>query len=175
MLHKSNIAFEEYSLDEKEYAADMMKRLKDAGYAGKIYLPAIFENDTFLLHPTSEHNDSTLLTVIQQIISQKKFYETPPVENKKEAGHSVIQKENADCDFEITHKYLVCANFKDKESAETFKNRLIRDGYAHADVLFYKDFFRVYALPVFEHENELELLNRLRERYRETYLLKMEN
>ena len=173
-LHKNNIAFEEYSLDEKEYGAEMLKRLKNADYTGKIYLPAIFENDTVLLHPTPEHNDSTLLFVIQQIISQKKNYETLPIENKTEIDH-VINKENVDCDFEITHKYLVCTNFKDKESAETFKKELVQDGYAHADIIFYKGFFRVYVSPVFENENELELLNQLRKKYKGAYLLKTEN
>ncbi len=173
-LNKNGIAFEEYSLEEKEYAVNMTKRLKNIGYTNNIYLPVIFENDSILIHPTTEHNDSTLFFIIQQIISKKNLYEMLPDGNRKEADHSPINKENTDCDFETSNKYLVCANFKDEKGAEKFKNTLMLDGYPHADIFFYKGFFRVYALPVFDNENELELLNQLKKKYRGAYLLKSE-
>lgn len=171
-LQKNKIAFDECSLNEKECAVTMMKKLKKVGYTGKIYLPVIIENDESLVYPIDEHkhNDSTLLFVIQNIVSQKDFYETDSIGNTKENGQPV-DKENTDCDFETSYKYLVCANFKDQKEAERFKETLITDGYSHADVLFYKNLFRVYAIQVFENENELELVKKLQEKYKGTYLL----
>ena len=74
MLQKNGIAFREFSLDDQAYATEMLKKLKSAGYADRIHLPVIFEDDTLVLHPVTPHNDSTLYFVIQKIIAEKESY-----------------------------------------------------------------------------------------------------
>ena len=74
MLHRNSIVFHNLSLDDKENAAEMLKKLKSAEYTGAIHLPVIFEDDSILLHPTAPHNDSTLFFLIEQIIAQKHLY-----------------------------------------------------------------------------------------------------
>ena len=100
MLQKNGIAFEEFSLDDKANADEMLKRIKAAGYKGQIHLPVIFENDSTLLHPQSPHNDSTLYFLIQKIISEKQSYtsgstktETVSQQNEKD-GDCVVDIEN---------------------------------------------------------------------------------
>ena len=74
MLQKNHIAFREFPLEERTNGAEMMKKLKAAGYADRIYLPVIFEDDSLILHPKIPHNDSTLYFVIQKIVAEKEFY-----------------------------------------------------------------------------------------------------
>ena len=71
MLQKNSIAFRNLPLEEKENAAEMLEKLKKAGYTGQIHLPVIFENDTILLYPSVPHNDSTLYFVVEKIVTQK--------------------------------------------------------------------------------------------------------
>ena len=74
MLQKNGIAFHDFSLDDQANAAEMLKKLKSAGYTEPIHLPVIFEDDTILLYPKVPHNDSTLFFVIEKIIAEKQFY-----------------------------------------------------------------------------------------------------
>ena len=90
MLQKNGIAFREFPLEDQATGAEMLKKLKSAGYTGRIYLPVIFEDDTVVLHPKAPHNDSTLYFVIQKIIAEKEFYasdsipaEMPPSNEEK--------------------------------------------------------------------------------------------
>ena len=71
MLQKNGIAFREFPLEDPANAAEMLKKLKSAGYTGRIHLPVIFENESLVLHPTAPHNDSTLYWVIQKIVAEK--------------------------------------------------------------------------------------------------------
>jgi len=74
MLQKNGIAFRDFSLDEQANGTEMLKKIKSAGYTGKIHLPVIFENDTILLHPKLPYNDSTLFFVVEKIIAKKQLY-----------------------------------------------------------------------------------------------------
>ena len=74
MLQKNGIAFREFPLEDNANGAEMLKKLKSAGYSGPIYLPVIFENDTLVLHPVELNNDSTLFFVLQKIITEKASY-----------------------------------------------------------------------------------------------------
>lgn len=172
VLQKNGIAFNEFSLDEKSNSILMLKKLKEAGFTDKIYLPVIFENDTVLIHPTAIHTDSTLYFILEEIISQKALYQT---KTGKEKELQSITKDEADCDFETAKQYLVSNNFENKDAAEKWKKALIEEGYPHADIIFYKNFYRVYLFLVFEHENEVDLLNQSQKKFHGAYLLKMED
>ena len=101
MLQKNGIAFREFPLDDQATGAEMLKKLKSAGYADKIYLPVIFEDDTVVLHPKVPHNDSTLYVVIQKIIAEKESYasDSGPMEimpsSDEEDGDCVMTMEVA--------------------------------------------------------------------------------
>lgn len=170
MLQRNGIAFQNLSLEEKANAIEMQQKLKDTHYHAAIYLPVIFENDTVLIYPQAEHNDSTLFFVIQNIISRKDLY--APTSTEINAEH--VNKDNTDCDYKEMNRYLVCANFKESKDAENFRNVLASNGYPHAGVIFYKDYYRVYATMIYENENELILLNEIKQQYRGTYLLVIE-
>ena len=171
-LNKNGISFSEFSLEEKENAIMMLEKLKNINYTGKINLPVIIENDSILLYPQENHNDSTLFFVVKDIIANKAAY----TEQQQQKNEDVVTENlnDADCDFNSSYQYLVCANFNEKEDAEKFKNILLNDGYQHADILFYKKLYRVYAMQVFEYENELYYLQELRKKYRGAYLLNTE-
>ena len=105
-LQKNNIAFREFSLEEQANAAEMMKKLKAAGYADRIYLPVIFEDDSLVLHPKMPHNDSTLYFVIQKIVAEKESYaSSKPVETLRATSlhpsneTPALVEEEGDCDI----------------------------------------------------------------------------
>ena len=78
MLQKKGIVFRDFSLDDQANAAEMLKKVKSAGYTAQIHLPVIVEDDSVLLHPKLPHNDSTLFFVVEKIIAQKQFYSSNP-------------------------------------------------------------------------------------------------
>ncbi len=170
VLQKNKIAFVAFSLEEKENAIEMQRRLNKANHHAAIYLPVIFENDSVLLHPQGAHNDSTLFFTLQKIISNKTDYVSDTI-SQQHNRIEYTERGKTDCDFQPINKYLVCANFKDPTSAEQFKNTLIKNGYPLAGVIFLKDFYRVYATVVSETENEVMQLNNLRRQYRGAYIL----
>ena len=98
MLQKNGIAFRDFSLDDQANAVEMLKKLKDAGHAGQIHLPVIFENDSILLHPKEPHNDSTLYFVIEKIIAEKQSYtsgsnQTEVISSDEKDGDCVMERE----------------------------------------------------------------------------------
>ncbi len=169
MLEQNGIAFSNRPLEEKENAIDMMQILKVNQYSSSIYLPVIVENDSLLIYPSETHNDSTLYFTIQHLISQKESFNSNT--NKHKIEKPWKREDSADCEFQSFSQYIVCANFDITEDAEHFKNVLINDGYLHADILFYNRKYRVFAMPVFEDENEVEILNKIRMKYKGAYLL----
>ena len=170
-LNKNEILFSEFSLDDKENAVMMLQKLKNINYTGKIYLPVIIESDSILLYPQENHNDSTLFFVVRNIMASN----VPTEQHSSKIEAAAIESLNdADCDFNQSYQYLVCANFNEKEDAEKFKNVLLNEGYRYANVIFYNKIYRVYAMQVFEHENELYHLQELRKKYRGAYLLNIE-
>lgn len=171
-LDKNAIPFQEFSLEDKDNAVLMLKKLKETGYDGKIFLPVIIANDSILLYPQAGRNDSTLFFVVQNIVVDKKLYtEKSPAQQEE----SILPEiDDAGCDFDTTIQYLVCSNFKNEADAVKFKNSLIADGYSHADFIFYNRMYRVYAMQIFEDENEVYLLEQIRKKFRGAYLLKIE-
>ena len=167
-LTRSGILFSEFSLEDKQNAIMMLQRLKDLNYTAKIYLPVIIENDSVLLYPQENHNDSTLYFVVKNITANK---EQNLLKTEDIATEDIS---NAGCDFNLSHRYIVCANFREMDDAENFKKILLNDGYPYAAVIFYKNLYRVYAMQVFESENELQLLQEVKRKYRGTYLLDTE-
>ena len=95
MLQKNGIAFREFPLEDQANAAEMLKKLKSAGYTDRIYLPVIFENDTVVLHPTAQHNDSTVYFVVQKIIAKKDSYASDSIQTEI----TPPSDEDGDCDI----------------------------------------------------------------------------
>ena len=124
------------------------------------------------MYPQENQNDSTLYFTVKDITANKATY-TEHRQTKSE-DVAIENLSDADCDFNPSYQYLVCANFSKKEDAEKFKNILLSEGYSHADMIFYKKLYRVYAMQIFEYENELHYLQVLRKKYRGAYLLNVE-
>lgn len=175
-LDQNSIYYKEYSLEKNENARLMLDKLAKIKYAGKIYLPVIFFNDT-IYHPVLA-TDSMLMPVslseaIDRLMFEKRNGELHKVcdefVERITVNEPVIDKQ--DCEIHATPIYLVCQNFKSKAEAMDFCDALNRDGYAGAGVLDYKKYYRVYCANFYDSVQANKELIRTRQLYQMAYLL----
>ena len=175
MLQSNGITFENKELEDKANAAEMLQRLKQAGYTQTIHLPVIFLNDTVLLYPQAEHKDSTLYFLLQEMVAHKSDYRSAVSgATGAKSGNDAVEHSTSGCQFETNSYYLIIANFTTRPEAEFFCNTLKSNDYPKAEIIFHQRFYRVSAMRIFPTENETELLQQARRQYRAAYLLKNE-
>lgn len=175
-FRSQGISYKEYPLEQQQNADEMIKRLRLSGYKGKILLPVIFLN-TNIYHPATNGDTSLIrISLYDAIDSIKNFNKTGRIHlNYSEQIVDIQEAEHTegDCEIQFEPTYLICGNFKEKEKAIAFIKELKQSGYIEADVLNYKNFYRVYCKILNNPEaNEKELFE-IRKKHKTSYLLNL--
>lgn len=175
-LEQSGIPFIEKSLDNTGNAAEMLHKVSEAGFHDKIYLPVIFLNNK-LWHPAYSTDHGLISLPISDVVDS--------IKNKFRRGElnlqAVKQPENtpepvvasSNCEVKAPTVYLVCADYTTETEAKAAMNKLIKNGYLFAGIVYTQKQYKVFC-KIFTGQPDATIgLNELKDTFKGAYLFEM--
>ena len=176
-LRQSGISYAEKSLDNNDFASEMLHKLSTVGYHEKIYLPVIFLNNK-LYHPAYKSDTGMVSIPLQDVVDsiKKKFQRGElnlPIAKLETPNNNELPIASSDCELKTTPIYLICANYNTEEEAKTVMNKLISGGYIYAGIVYSQKQYRVFCKIFTDYGVANSDLNVMKKTYKDAYLLEM--
>ncbi len=163
-LDKNLPDYQFHNTDSQVIGRQMLLKLHQLGYQGKIRMPVIIQDDSVLIHPAQKVNEEYIAVDLIKVLENIK-------KSKLEFGSESSATSKCDFKEENLIYYLVCGNFDTEEKANHLSEVLVSRGYSQANTIFFNRLFRVYT-HVFQNKGDAdEMLQQVRTQYKGAYVL----
>jgi glutaredoxin len=176
-LTRAGIAYKEMSLNDDVNPPIMLDKLEKKKYKGKIFLPVIFMNGK-LFHPVYETQKGMLELplgdVVDTLLLKQKTGQLhfPKLINVKVAPLDATVHD-ADCEIKSGPVYLICYDFDTVKEAQDSMNKLVKQGYSFAGMLFHQGKFKVYCKLFLDKSVATSELKHMQETFKNAYIFEM--
>ncbi len=176
---QSGVNYIEKTLENKEYASEMLRKLSNYGYHKPIFLPVIFLNNK-LYFPAYASDTGLVSLVLSDVVDSIRY--------KFRKGELNLYKDNLDtklnlvnslstnseCELKIKPQYLICSTYNTEKEAKVEMNKLIFNGYNFAGILYNQKQFRVFSKIYYDIATANSDLNEIRKLYYKAYLYELQ-
>lgn len=182
VLESHNIGFTEKDLADNDNAIEMLGKLKVLHFDQQISLPVMFLNNNLIFpayHTVNGLEKKEIADVMNNLldsVKQNKLHFTA-YQNSIKNQHSLKPDTEELSDCEVSEKnpiYLVVKNYTSESDAKLMMNKLIKDGYIYAGIVYSKGVYRVYSKIFLDEEIAKTQLKNERKMIKDCYLLKTE-